>query len=151
MTDDHRGHEDESELSRPPGMPEEEHDDAAALEGAGDFTSGEGLVVFAGIVLLLVWVIFDFIADAYPMDNLVPVLGALALILPRLDRDTVEKVLPLPVLMKITGWAIFLIGVVELLGDFRAGIFDDFGAIIGALAAYAGYGMAFIGTRQIEI
>lgn len=150
MTDERPGQEPEPELSRPPGMPEDDHDDAAALEGAGDFTSGEGLVAFAGIVLLLVWVIFDLITDAYPMDNLVPVLGAVALVLPRLDRNTVERVLPLPVLMKIVGWALFLIGVIELLIDVRVGIFDDVGTIIGALAAYAGYAMAFIGARQID-
>lgn len=128
-----------------------DHDDAAVLEGAGDFTSGEGLVAFAGMVLLAVWVIFDLIADTYGMDNLVPVVAAVALLLPRLDRDRVERIQPLPVLMKLAGWALVLLGIVDLLIDVRFGFYDTIGGIIGALAAYAGYVMAFLGARQIEI
>lgn len=153
MTDEHQEQppDPDEELSRPPGMSADDHDDSAVLEGAGDFTSGEGLVAFAGIVLILVWLIFDLITDAYPMDNLVPVLGTVALVLPRLDRSTVERIMPLPTLMKIVGWALVLVGIVEVLLDVRAGIFDDLGTIIGALAAYAGYAMAFVGARQIQI
>lgn len=128
-----------------------DHDDAAVLEGAGDFTSGEGLVAFAGMVLLAVWVIFDLIADTYAMDNLVPVVAAVALLLPRLDRVRVESIQPLPVLMKLAGWALVLLGIVDFLIDVRFGFYDTIGGIIGALAAYAGYVMAFWGARQIEV
>jgi hypothetical protein len=128
----------------------EERDDTV-FEGAGDFTSGEGLVAFAGIVLLGVWIVFDLILDTYGMDNLVPVVATVALILPRLDRVHVERVHPLPILMKVTGWALVFLGVVELLLDIRIGFYSHLGGIIGALAAYAGYVMAFLGARQIKI
>lgn len=143
---------DESHGMDPVGEPEPvEERDSAALEGAGDFTSGEGLVAFAGIVLLAVWVIFDLILDTYGMNDLVPVVATVALILPRLDQANVEKVRPLPILMKVTGWALVFLGVVELLLDVRIGFYGHIGGIIGALVAYAGFVMAFIGARQIKI
>ena len=146
MTDESQGMDAAEEPA-----PIADHDDAAVLEGAGDFTSGEGLVAFAGMVLLAVWVIFDLIADTYAMDNLVPVVAAVALLLPRLDRVRVESIQPLPVLMKLAGWALVLLGIVDFLIDVRFGFYDTIGGIIGALAAYAGYVMAFLGARQIEV
>lgn len=140
-----------AEPSRPPGMRPEEHDDASVLEGAGDFTSGEGLVVFAGMVLIAVWLIFDIAINDYGMDNLVPLIALVAILLPRLKRETVERVASLPVLMKTTGWALLLIGVLEVIIDLRFNAYDDFPSILGALGAYAGYAMAFMGARQIEI
>ncbi len=144
MTDETRGDDPFEELTPP-----DEHDPAAMLEGAGDFTSGEGLVSFAGMVLLAVWLIFDVVANEYGMDNLVPVLAAVAVIAPRLERSTVERVLPLPMVMKLTGWALVLVGLVEVIVDVRFNAYQDFVAVIGALAAYAGYAMAFVGARQI--
>lgn len=149
MTNEPEGQEPGAEQSGPPGMPEE-HDDSSVLEGAGDFTSGEGLVAFAGMVLLIVWLIFDIATNDYGMDNLVPLIALVAILLPRIQRETVEKVAPLPVLMKTTGWALLLIGVLEVILDLRFNAYDDFPSILGALGAYAGYAMAFIGARQIE-
>jgi hypothetical protein len=88
--------------------------------------------------------------NEYGMDNLVPVLAFVAILLPRLDRATVERVLPLPLAMKLTGWAIVLIGVVEVIIDVRFNAYEDLASILGALGAYAGYAMAFVGVRQIS-
>lgn len=154
MTDESRGADPDEQGGPPPQRepaPSGEHDDSAVLEGAGDFTSGEGLVVFAGMVLVAVWLIFDVIVDEYGMDNLVPVLATVAILLPRLDRSSVERVLPLPLLMKLTAWALVLIGIVEVIGDVRSNAYEDIASILGALGAYAGYAMAFVGAKQIEI
>lgn len=131
--------------------PRQSDESASVFEGAGDFTKGEGLVAFAGMVLLAVWVIFDLILDTYGMDNLVPVVATVAIVLPRLQRTTVERLHPLPTLMKVTAWALVLLGVVELLLDVRIGFYGHIGGILGALISYAGYVMAFMGARQIEI
>lgn len=147
MTDEPRGPDPYEEPTRP--SPGEEHDDAAVFEGAGQFTSGEGLVAFAGMVLLAVWLIFDVIVNEYGMDNLIPVLATVAIMLPRLDRGKVERVLPVPVAMKLIGWAIVLVGIVEIVLDVRFNAYEDFASILGALGAYAGYAMAFMGARQI--
>lgn len=133
----------------PPGMPEEEHDDASILEGAGDFTTGEGLVALAGILILAVWLVFDVLINEYGMDNTIAVVGAAAAILPRLNRERVEAYLPLPRAMRLVGWILVAFGVVELILDLRFGGWDA-GSLIGALLAYAAYVMAFIGTRQIK-
>lgn len=146
MTDESHGMDPREEQG-----PVDDHDEAAILEGAGDFTSGEGLVAFAGMVLIAVWLIFDIVINNYGMDNLVPLLAAVAILLPRLRRETVERVAPLPVLMKVTGWALLFVGVIEVIIDLRFNVYDDFGTVIGALVAYAGYVMAFVGARQIEI
>ena len=151
MTDESHGSEPGRDLTPPPGMPPQEHDDAAVVEGAGDFTSGEGLVAFAGMVLVAVWLIFDIIINGYGMDNLVPVIATVAILLPRLRAGTVERIAPLPVLMKLAGWALVFLGVVELIIDLRFNAFRDVAGVIGALAAYAGYAMAFMGARQIDI
>lgn len=146
MTDESHGMDPRDEQG-----PVDDHDEAAVLEGAGDFTSGEGLVAFAGMVLITVWLIFDIVINNYGMDNLVPLLAAVAILLPRLRRETVERVAPLPVLMKMTGWALLFVGVIEVIIDLRFNVYDDLGTVIGALVAYAGYVMAFVGARQIEI
>ncbi len=130
---------------------QDEHDDQSVLEGAGDFTSGEGLVAFAGMILIAVWIIFDLLINNYGMDNTIAVIASLAVILPRLDREKLEKIQRLPVLMKIVGWALAIFGLIEFATDVRGGQLDEFGIVIAALIAYAAYVMAFIGARQIEI
>lgn len=147
MTDESRPEETDAEPAEQQSPTDEE---TTPAEGA-EFTSGEGLVAFAGIILLAVWIIFDVLVDNYGMDNAVPVVAAAAVMLPRINRDTVEKVHRLPVIMKVLGWILAVIGVVEILIDIRFGIFDDFGVVVAALAAYAGYAMAFIGARSIDI
>ena len=52
--------------------------------------------------------------------------------------------------MKLVGWALVLVGIVEVIIDVRFNAYEDFASIIGALAAYAGYAMAFVGARQIS-
>lgn len=134
----------------PPGMPPE-HDDAAVLEGAGDFTSGEGLVAFAGMIVIAVWVIFAIILNEYFINWLMLVLAVAVAVLPRVDRGQVEKLHPLPVLMKVAGYGIALIALVELISNVRYGVLDNIADILAGLATYAAGLMAFVGARQIKI
>lgn len=124
---------------------------SAGMMAGTDFSSGEGLVAFAGIVLLAVWIVFDLIVDNYGFDNVIAVLAAAAAIVPRLDRAVVERVHSLPVIMKVLGWALVLFGAIEILLDIRFGIYDDLGIIVAALISYVGYAMALMGARSIEI
>ena len=133
------------------GMPAEEHDETAVPEGAGDFTSGEGLVAFAGIVIIAVWVIFSIIVTEYFISWLMLTLAVAATFLPRINREAVERMHPLPVLMKVIGYAIALIGVFALVEDVRFGEYEDIGDILGALGTYAAAIMAFMGARQIKV
>jgi hypothetical protein len=128
-----------------------ERDDDTVLQGAGDFTSGEGLVTFAGMILLAIWVIFDVFLDEYGVGVLTLLLAALVVIAPRMSRESVEKVLPLPVIIKVAGYTLALIGVIAVIAALEDGFYDDALTIIAALAQYAAFAMAFIGARQIEI
>lgn len=126
--------------------------EAAVTDRPGDFTSGEGLVALAGIVLIVDWLIFGVLASDYWVAwlALVPAIGAA--LLPRLDRASVERFHPLASSMKVLGYVIAIVGVLTIIEDIRfaEGVFDEVLGVIGALAAYAGFALAFIGARQIR-
>jgi len=73
-------------------------------------------------------------------------------LLPRLDRASVERYHSLPLLMKALGYLIAVVGILTVIEDIRfaSSALDEIFEIVGALAAYAGYVMAFMGARQIE-
>ena len=127
-----------------------EHGESSSGAAEAMFSSGEGMVAFGGILVLLVWLIFEVITDDYSIATLAIVLGSVAAILPRVNRDAVGKVASLPVLMKVTGYLLAITGVTEVILDIESGIFDEFLTVIAALAAYAGYALAFLGARSIE-
>ena len=145
MTDQTQGIE---PVQEPP--PTEERADA--LAGAGDFTSGEGLVAFAGMVLVAAWVIFGVVANTYWVAWLAVVPAIAVVLLPRLDRASIERYHPLPLLMKVLGYVIALVGVLTIIEDvrFAGSALDEAFEVIGALVTYAGFAMAFVGARQIE-
>lgn len=137
----------------PPPQPDQtsdEHDVESVLAGAGDFTSGEGLVAFAGMILLAVWLIFDVLLDSYSLGTLTILLAATVVILPRLDPEVVDRAAHGPTVMKLGGYAIAIIGVITLIGDIENTILDEVGAILGGLISYGAFVMAFLGARQIE-
>jgi hypothetical protein len=143
--------------SYPPGdqvtpepMPADEHDTAKVLEGAGDFTSGEGLVAFAGMAIVAVWVIFSILTTEYFIAHVLLILSVTAAVTPRLDRSKVERLHPVPVIMKALGYGIAFMGLVALVEDIRFEAFDEVWAIIGGVITYAAAVAAFIGARQIE-
>jgi ABC-type maltose transport system permease subunit len=131
--------------------PAAEHDMAAVVQGAGDFTSGEGLVAFAGIVVVATWLIFEVIVNEYSIAWVLLLFGVAAAVLPRLNRDAVEKVAPLPVLMKVLGYGIALMALFYLIEDLRFGVLDNVADILAGLITYAAGVMAFLGARQTKI
>lgn len=116
-----------------------------------EFTSGEGLVALAGMVLLAVWVLFDVFLDDYGLNILELLLAATVVIVPRLPRESVEKVHPVPVVMKTAGYALALVGAFFIISALESGFYDTGATIIAALINYVAYGLAFLGARQIEI
>ncbi len=121
---------------------------AAAAENM--FSSGEGMVAFGGILVLLVWLIFEVFTDDYSVATLAVVLAIVAAVLPRVNRESVEKIASLPVMMKVTGYLLAITGLTEIIFDIEAGVFDGFLTVLAALVAYAGYAVAFLGARSIE-
>ncbi len=114
------------------------------------FSSGEGMVALGGAIVTAVFVIFELFLQDYNINTTTVVVAVVAIVLPRLDRDMIEQIAPLAVLMKLAGYLLLLVGVIEIIFDLRLGILDEFVTIIAALAAYAGYAIAFLGARSIE-
>ena len=151
MTDETHDMGDNESPTPPPEPMPVAHDDAAAVAGAGDFTSGEGLVAFAGIVIIAGWIIFEVIANEYYTTWVLLLAAVAVVLLPRVNRETVEKAHPLPVLMKGIGYAIAILAVFNLVEDLRFNSYEDLVSVLGALVLYAGGVMAFIGARQIKL
>jgi hypothetical protein len=136
------------------GKPEEttppaEHDMATITQGAGDFTSGEGLVALSGIVLLLIWLIFDVFLDDYGLPLFELLVAVAVVVVPRLKKETVETIHPVAVIMKVGGYTLAAIGAFAVISAIESGFYDDASTIIAALLSYAAYAMAFLGARQI--
>lgn len=141
-----------------PQMPENESPGPDPAAGAGDtgaagrsdFSSGEGMVAMAGLILLANFLIFELIMAEYFISYPLLLLAVGAAILPRLRRESVEAFHPLGHIMKVIGYSIVILGVFEILDDIRFDGYDEAAAIIGALVAYAGYAVAFLGARSIK-
>ena len=114
------------------------------------FSSGEGMVTLGGAIILAIWIIFEFFLEEYGIPVTTLVLAAIAVVLPRIDRDLVEKLADLPVLMKILGYVLAIAGVFQVITDLRFGQFNEFVEILAAIGAYIGFAVAFLGARSIE-
>jgi hypothetical protein len=128
-------------------MSEESGSNASNNPLAGQ--SGENLVSLGALLVIGSWLIFEVIAEDYFVTTVAVGLGLLILILPRFDIDAITDIAPVPAFLKLAGYALALIGVVEIIDEIQGGILDAGGsAILGALIAYAGYVLAFLGARQ---
>ena len=95
------------------------------------------------------WLIFEVIAEEYFVTTVAVALGLIILILPRFDVDAISAIAPLVAFLKVAGYALAFVGVVEIIDEIQAGIFDNGAStVIGALVAYAGYALAFFGAKQ---
>ncbi len=114
-----------------------------------EFSAGEGMVALGGAIVALVYILELFLDD-YSVHLTGLIIAIVVVGLPRLDRDFVEKIAPLPVLMKLGGYLLGVAGVIQILSDLAQGNFDPFVAALAAIATYAGYAIAFLGARSIE-
>lgn len=110
---------------------------------------GFDLVTVGALLVLASWVIFDLITDDYGPIYVGVVAALIIVALPRLDAGSITSIAPMSAFLKAGGYALALIGVVDILGDLETSILDAGGAtIFGALVAWAGYVVAFVGARQ---
>ncbi len=122
----------------------------AADGGNADFSSGEGMVALAGMILLGVWLIFDVFLDEFGLASTELLLAVIAVAVPRMNRDSVEKVNTVPVIMKVTGYAIAIVGAFFIVEAIEEGFYDGALTIVAALISYAAYAVAFLGARSIN-
>ena len=111
--------------------------------------SGETLVMWGALIVLASWIIFDVISDEYGITSLAVVLALIIVAIPRIDSEAITGVASMTAFAKAAGYGLAVTGVVELVADIDSNIFDAGGAtIFGAIVAYAGYVLAFLGARQ---
>ena len=151
MTDETHDMGDNESPAPPPEPMPVAHDDDAAVAGAGEFTSGEGLVTLAGIVLLLLWLIFDVFLDEYGQGFFTLVLSAIVVIVPRLSPETVAKFHPVNVIMKVAGYGFGLFLLFEVFFLIDSGFPSGALSVVAALATYAAFAAGFLGARQIKL
>jgi hypothetical protein len=123
-------------------------DEQTGTSGGMNF-GGLDLVTIGALVVLASWLIFDVITDDYPMATVAVALALIIAVLPRFDSGAITAFAPVPAFLKLAGYSLALIGAVEILTDIENSFFDWGGAsIFGALVAWAGYVIAFVGARQ---
>ena len=135
--------------TEPPDSFEPDQSETDHGESDSDFSSGEGMVALGGAIVALIYILELFLKD-YSVHTSGPVIAIVVVGLPRLDRDFVEKVAPLPVLLKLGGYLLGVAGVIQILSDLSGGNLDPFVAAIAAIGTYMGYAIAFLGARSIE-
>lgn len=135
----------------PPPVPEETPGRAAAGSASG-FGSPTGMVTLGGAILIVTYVIFGLMFNDYWVSWLAMLLAISSFLLVRGNKVFIEKVAPVPVLVKIVGYLLAVIGLLALVEDIRFadGTLNEFPDVIGALASYAGYVIAFLGARSIK-
>jgi hypothetical protein len=135
-------------------MPEQSPGSEKQAGGAmtSQFTTPTGMVALGGIVLIATWLVFGVLLNDYWIGWLALLLAVVAVLLLRGSGSFAEKIAPIPVLAKTIGYLLALIGVFALVEDLRFadGTLNEFPDVIGALASYAGYVIAFMGARSIK-
>ena len=111
--------------------------------------SGEKLISLAALLVAGSWFAFEVIAKEYFVTTAAVAVALLILVLPRLDAEALSAVASTDSLVKLAAYALAALGAVEIVDDLRFGVLDDGAAtVIGALVAYAGYVLAFLGARK---
>lgn len=110
---------------------------------------GFDLVTIGALLVLASWFIFDVLTDDYLVATVAVGFALILVLLPRIDEGAVTAFASVPAFLKLVGYALALIGAVEIVNDLESNLFDAGGAtIFGALVAWVGYVAAFIGARQ---
>jgi hypothetical protein len=112
---------------------EPEQTDVDRGEDELEFSAGEGMVALGGAIVAFIYILELFLDD-YSVHLTGLIIAIVVVGLPRLDRDFVEKIVPLPVLMKLGGYLLGVAGVIQILSDLARGNFDPFVAALAAIA-----------------
>lgn len=123
---------------------------AANTTGSTAGSSGVAMVSLGAALVVGAWLLFELIATEYFVTTVAVVIAALIIGLPRLAPGALAEIAPPPVFARVGGYALAIVGVVELLEDLRFDNFDGFISVVGGLVAYAGYVLAFVGARAIR-
>ncbi len=114
--------------------------------------SGDTLVMWGALLVVASWVVFETIAEEYFISTTSIAVALLLVVVPRIDSAAISSLAKPAAFAKVFGYLLVAAGLSEIVGDIRNNIFDAGGStIIGALVAYAGYALTFMGARKIEV
>lgn len=128
-------------------------DAKTAMEKAG-FTAPQGMVALGALILIGVEIIFGVILEDYFLPDTVGlVLPTLAALIFFGRTATAEKFGGVPVVMKVLGYSMALFGVWVLIYDLRYpdDTLNEFPDLLGALLAYGGFALSYLGARSIKV
>ncbi len=137
-------------------MMSDEHAEHQSVSGAearaGGSTDGATLIRAGSALILLVWLLFELILDAYSFANVTLLMAVAASFAMWVKSNRPGAAWPVPYewTLRALGYGVGFMGLVELLFDLRFGILDDLGNILGGLGLYAGAFLMFYGARQVE-
>lgn len=139
-----------------PGTPEGTEGTTSASPTVGDgsqFSTPAGMVALGGWILIGVWLVFGVFLTDYFVAWPQLMLAIAAVLLTAGSKELFEKVAPVPVLLKIVGYLLAIMGLVAFIDDVRFfdGTLNEFPDLIGALASYVAYVLAFLGARAIKV
>lgn len=111
--------------------------------------SPENLISLAALLVIGSWLVFDVIADNYSVTAAAASIALLIIVLPRIDARAITEIAPVYAFLRLASYLLAAVGIVEIVDDIEGGILDAGGSsIFGALVAYAGYVLAFVGARK---
>jgi hypothetical protein len=139
-----------------PQPPADEPPAPSPTEGLGAVVSGLGekerLVAVGAALIVVVWLIFELILAEYFFSGVTLLLAVVTLFAVWAHKQDPEASWPVPYswALRVLGYSVGFMGLVELLFDLRNGILDNFVDILGGLTLYAGAFLMFYGARALK-
>ncbi|MDX1450267.1 MAG: hypothetical protein R3246_14540, partial [Acidimicrobiia bacterium] len=85
----------------------------------GDFRSGPGMITLGSLLIIGLYVITGLLADEYWISWIVLVPAITVVALSRFGQQTAEAFAPVPVILKVLGYLIALLALLDLVEDLR--------------------------------
>jgi hypothetical protein len=111
------------------------------------------LIRIGAAIIVADWILFDIILDKYYFFTLTLLLAFYALfaVWAHTSRPSTSWPVPYAWVLKLLGYTVGVLVLIEFIGDLRYGVLDNAGDIFGGIVLYAGAFVMFWGARQLEV
>ena len=120
--------------------------------GLGDLRSGPGMVTLGSLLIVGLYVVTGLLANEYWISWIILVPAITVVALSRYGQETAEALAPVPVIIKILGYGIALLALLDLVESLRfaSSSLDEAIDVIGSLVFWAAGVLCLLGARSIE-